>query len=438
MNSPANQSLLLEFSTDGENFTAVSFPAVATPDWKLVTIENINLPATSSLTLRFSKDDGSTYRVDDVLLTGVSALPTFVTTPLTLDMNYIDGEGPSTAQMFSLSAINWNVANVNIGLPADSNFEISTNETSNYGQSIVLNAFNGEATNIYVQLKADLAIGNYADIISISGGGAATANVGLTAKVFEKIFLIYEFTGETLMPTQFPLNGVATEFQVSIDGPVTFGTAQPTSWTAGSGIPYANSQTGWGQTDVADAKFFFFTLTADNDYVIAATNFSFEWRCTANGPSAITVEINDEVISTFDAIGDQTNVFTVPITYENQAVLDVKIKGWDNASRVTNGTGFFRINDVRVNGEITPVLSNPDFYSERLSIYPNPTNQNFVNISVNLAGDKEVSLFDLNGRILKQQTISSNYFDLSEINSGLYLIQVKVGNKTFTQKLAVK
>lgn len=70
MNSSASQGLTLEYSEDGVSFTEVVYPAPSAAGWKLITL-NANLPKVENLRLRFSKDDGLSYRLDDIKLIGL-------------------------------------------------------------------------------------------------------------------------------------------------------------------------------------------------------------------------------------------------------------------------------------------------------------------------------------------------------------------------------
>ncbi|MGF1556999.1 MAG: hypothetical protein ACFCUF_12460, partial [Paucihalobacter sp.] len=205
MNSNANLSLVVEFSTNGVDFTAITYPAVETAGWKLITITDINLPSVPSLTLRFSKDDGTTYRVDDVLLTGNATAPILTASTSSLTgMSYVFEAGPSSSESFSLTGVNLNGNDVMVSLPGGSNFEISSTAGGTYGSSLTLTAFDGSEADVFVRLNVGLAVGNYSDEVTISGGGADAITVNVSGEVTEDIFLIYEFTGDQLTATQFP------------------------------------------------------------------------------------------------------------------------------------------------------------------------------------------------------------------------------------------
>jgi hypothetical protein len=93
---------------------------------------------------------------------------------------------------------------------------------------------------------------------------------------------------------------------------------------------------------------------------------------------------------------------------------------------------------VRTNWDLVSPLSIDSFADNNsLKIYPNPVNNDFVTIESSLGGDKEVTLFDMNGRMLLQKTMTSDELDLSAVNKGIYLLQTKIGSYTSTTKLVL-
>lgn len=81
-------------------------------------------------------------------------------------------------------------------------------------------------------------------------------------------------------------------------------------------------------------------------------------------------------------------------------------------------------------------LSNESFSSNDISIYPNPVND-VVNFN-NLKNEKyNVSLYDINGRLLISKEINDNVttLDVSNLNSGIYQIEMSNGEKKINKKL---
>lgn len=72
---------------------------------------------------------------------------------------------------------------------------------------------------------------------------------------------------------------------------------------------------------------------------------------------------------------------------------------------------------------------------KNLSVYPNPA-VDVVNIAAAESID-QVLVFDLMGRLVKEATPGSNDFrlDVSHLNKGVYMVQLKAGDKVATTKL---
>lgn len=67
--------LVVEFSTNGTSFTALTIPSQATgtgtANWRLVNVDGASIPSTTSLYLRWTNiSTGPQFRIDDVKLTG--------------------------------------------------------------------------------------------------------------------------------------------------------------------------------------------------------------------------------------------------------------------------------------------------------------------------------------------------------------------------------
>jgi hypothetical protein len=79
-----------------------------------------------------------------------------------------------------------------------------------------------------------------------------------------------------------------------------------------------------------------------------------------------------------------------------------------------------------------------NFTKEELSIYPNPTNNGLVTIKSQLSSFKNITLFDMLGRSVLQTKLNSEVLDVRAIKSGLYLLQVSIGDRSSTSKLIIK
>lgn len=295
------------------------------------------------------------FAVDNIFIDGDDAAaipPSLIAGPTPLPgFSYISGEGPSGSGLFTVSGAGLDPETGSVTVSGSVHFEVSMNNVE-FSDDLLINYSGGAfgPVDMYVRLKAGLADGNHTkEEIVISGGGAADAIVTVSGSVIEPVFLLYAFNGESVNPTQMPASAITSDFQIS-SGSVNFGT---TGTWSGSGIPYAQGNTGWGVDDSEDAKHFFFFIEPDDGKAIDLSNISFEWLVTGAGPSAIAVEINGTAIATFDSGGGTPDLFSEGLSaFAGLTHVEIKIKGWDNGSRNTSGGGAFRINDVRVDGEI--------------------------------------------------------------------------------------
>jgi YVTN family beta-propeller protein len=80
----------------------------------------------------------------------------------------------------------------------------------------------------------------------------------------------------------------------------------------------------------------------------------------------------------------------------------------------------------------------PDVKPLTLEIYPNPAKSFFV-IRSSLPV-KEIEIFDVSGKLIKEITFSSKEpkISLKGIKTGIYLLKIKAENKEFTEKLIIR
>ena len=97
---------------------------------------------------------------------------------------YVQGNGPSSAQSFSVSG---SYLTANITVTAPTNYEVSTSSGSGYGSSVTLtkNASGVvSATTVYVRLKSGLSAGTYNSVsVTIASTGATSKTISLSGSV---------------------------------------------------------------------------------------------------------------------------------------------------------------------------------------------------------------------------------------------------------------
>ena len=75
---------------------------------------------------------------------------------------------------------------------------------------------------------------------------------------------------------------------------------------------------------------------------------------------------------------------------------------------------------------------------EGLSFYPNPVSNGKIYISSKLGLEKEISIFDVLGKKVFQNTLTTKELNIAALAPGVYIIKIKENDATATRKLIVK
>jgi hypothetical protein len=86
--------------------------------------------------------------------------------------------------------------------------------------------------------------------------------------------------------------------------------------------------------------------------------------------------------------------------------------------------------------ESKSVAKNSD--QSELGIYPNPATQGKIYITSKNSLSKEITIYDVVGKVVLQTTITNKELNISTIQSGMYLIQIKESETVVTRKLIIK
>jgi hypothetical protein len=145
--------------------------ALSTGSWTWVESGAIDLSSFSGtncyIGFKYTCEESSAagWEVDDILLVGQTSDPVVTVTPLALTgFTYMEGNGPSDEQSFTVSGLNLS-GNVVIAEAADYEISLASGDDFAAQSTITLNHSNGtvEETSVYVRLKAGLAVGEYND-----------------------------------------------------------------------------------------------------------------------------------------------------------------------------------------------------------------------------------------------------------------------------------
>ncbi|MEM5563714.1 T9SS type A sorting domain-containing protein [Psychroserpens sp. AS72] len=84
------------------------------------------------------------------------------------------------------------------------------------------------------------------------------------------------------------------------------------------------------------------------------------------------------------------------------------------------------------------ILSVDEFGSNAFSMYPNPTSTGFVNVVGTNDNAISVSVYDVLGKQVINQTLTNNRIDVSALNAGLYIVKISQNDASVTKKLVIK
>ncbi|MCB0464700.1 MAG: T9SS type A sorting domain-containing protein [Aequorivita sp.] len=148
----------------------------------------------------------------------------------------------------------------------------------------------------------------------------------------------------------------------------------------------------------------------------------------------------------FSTDGGQTYPVAIALGVPNNGSALVNVPNLNTTTGrlmvISSNNIFYDVNDAVIT--VTGVVGVEEFSFENFAVYPNPSNGTF-NLTFKPASNDniEVSLYDLRGRIISQSTFddisASNTFskqlDYNYVESGMYFLVVKNGNKVTTKKV---
>jgi hypothetical protein len=120
------------------------------------------------------------------------------------------------------------------------------------------------------------------------------------------------------------------------------------------------------------------------------------------------------------------------------AIIDTFVLRQDSAGE----TPAMTFDELRIGtswADVTPTtLSNEEFAADNFKIFPNPTNTGFVNITSLNSDAMNVQVFDILGKQVKNETLTNNTLNVSDLNNGIYIVKITQNNTSTTKKLVIR
>ncbi len=85
-----------------------------------------------------------------------------------------------------------------------------------------------------------------------------------------------------------------------------------------------------------------------------------------------------------------------------------------------------------------PSTAIPTHQESFMKLYPNPATSGIVYITTRTNSTKEITIFDVFGKIVLTNRIKTKALNISDLVPGVYVLQVVENKNTMTRKLVVK
>jgi hypothetical protein len=371
---------------------------------------------------------------------GFSASPSISTSTNSISgFSYIEGSGPSNEKTFTVSGSD---LTGDISIDPSNNFEISSTTGDNFTQDpIVLSPTDGSvtSTSIYVRMISGLTAGDINSSILITSNGADQSSINLSGVVYsvpsQDLFISEYAEGSSnnkYVEIYNPLNGVVDLSTYSLKG--------------------SNNGSGW----IPARDFALSGLLNPGETLIVCNNQSdasilaltsegfqlpYESPVHYNGDDAIGLFNGPDLI---DVIGDPDSdpgsswsVGTSGSTANRTLVRKITVTQgniiWSTSAGTTdeNSEWVVLAQDTWTFAGSHPhteaALSIFDFNNQVVKVYPNPveTKLNFSGLTTPV----QATVFDMLGKRQLQSEVI-NTLDVSQLKSGLYMIEIKNENSS--------
>ena len=140
---------------------------------------------------------------------------------------------------------------------------------------------------------------------------------------------------------------------------------------------------------------------------------------------------NYDVTDGANTIAKRTDFFSAD--YIGEIIPSTQLPSLVAVAGEFNGTTQIYVRNL---SDIT--LSTDNFETTNFSLSPNPTNTGFVTVTSSNNDAMNVQVFDILGKQVKNEILSSNTLDVSNLNTGLYIVKITQNNASTTKKLVIR
>jgi hypothetical protein len=461
----ASNELLVEVSTNGEDFTPLTYTRASgtgTSNWTLITIST-GIPSTANLRIRFTQTiTTAQFRIDDVKLTNVSAscalalgTPVVACEASTLALdNYtvtIPFTGGSSAT-FTISAPGATIGGDNPSSIASGNIVLTFTEGTNFDVDITGGTCNLEVSGNSPECKPINTLPVNEPFNYTVGSELNASQMWTNASVGSDNILVatgnLNYTGITSTGNHVSFAGTGSDprlpFTETTSGElyVSFLTSV-TDITGVTGTSYfvvlnetSNSFTTariWIRNDGTQYQFGI-NPTAATGNIVWSNNL---YNLNSTQYLVLAYDFNTNTLSLFEnpTIGGTASPSLTVTPTTPIANLAGFIIRQDNAT----GTPAMLVDELTINTTPNFTLSSSSFNAiDGLTMYPNPLKGNTLYLNSTANTTMSVQIFNVLGKEVLKSNVTNNAVNVSGLNTGVYIVKVTEEGKTATRKLVIQ
>lgn len=182
------------------------------------------------------------------------------------------------------------------------------------------------------------------------------------------------------------------------------------------------------------------TPSVSLDYWISETGYEGDGTVNESGSDRLRIYVKDLTNATeidiLDTTGSDINDLLIEgswISGGANLLSDTNVQLVIEARMNASAEAFY-FDNIVFSG--TPLGIN-DQIKTQFSIYPNPA-QEFLNITSPVPGEKKVVIYDVLGKQVMSTKVTAERMNISQLNSGVYIVQITQGNTSESKKLVVE
>jgi hypothetical protein len=463
--NPGNAALIVEYSTNGTSWTALTYTTNTNSSWNLVTIGGGLIPSSATLSLRFTQPNlAAQIRIDDVSLTNFNPACTLVlgigtalcdASTLSLDtytatIPYTGGGSGSYTITPSSGTVSGTGDNPNT--VAAGNIIITGVAE---GTNLTVNIVNGPCSyqsNVTSPECKPVNTLPYQESFPYTVGGSLNAE--------QKWSLVNSGDNITIAAGNLSYSGITSSGN-SITFVGTGGESRSLFTSTNTGYVYASfivtaSDLANVTTDLANTYFALFTDAAgastnariwirkngnQYQYGLGTGTAPTDWSTALFNPNDIQY-----IVLSYDFTGNTLSLFINP-TIGGSAAPTVSVTP---TAPFTNLGGFmFRqdsatttptiiADELRIDTTPNFTLGTASNEITGLRVYPNPVSNGTLFIETTANAEKSITIFDVLGKQVLNTTTNDNAVNVNALRVGVYLVKITEEGKTATRKLVIK